>query len=155
MKRVCVKKEIQEKRLKIGKNLIKVGMVADCCKKVAATNGELDHEKHDTLGNTWNVCKIKTITIENENESKEIESLPKSFVTEGKGSNMKLEKPFNLIDSLPSHSIMDSHCHIDFILDLRLPKLNLCSWTRLVQRYPALHHRALKGYIQNFCNPSR
>ena len=155
MKRVRVKKEIQEKRLKIGKNLIKVGMVADCCKKVAATNGELDHEKHDTLGNTWNVCKIKTITIENENESKEIESLPKSFVTEGKGSNMKLEKPFNLIDSLPSHSIMDSHCHIDFILDLRLPKLNLCSWTRLVQRYPALHHRALKGYIQNFCNPSR
>ena len=55
MKRVCVKKEIQEKRLKIGKNLIKVRMVADCCKKVAATNGELDHEKHDTLGNTVEV----------------------------------------------------------------------------------------------------
>ena len=60
-----------------------------------------------------------------------------------------------LIDTLPSYSIMDSHCHIDFILDLRLSKLNLCSWTRLVQRYPALHHRALKGFIQNFCNPSR
>ena len=53
----------------------------------------------------------------------------------------------NSVDRLPKHSLMDSHCHIDFILDRRLPKLNLCTWSRLVQRYPALHHPALKGFI--------
>ena len=61
----------------------------------------------------------------------------------------------NSVDRLPKHSLMDSHCHIDFILDRRLPKLNLCTWSRLVQRYPALHHPALKGFIQNFCDPPK
>ena len=61
----------------------------------------------------------------------------------------------HVVDRLPKHSLMDSHCHIDFILDRRLPKLNLCTWSRLVQRYPALHHPALKGFIQNFCDPPK
>ena len=177
MKRAGGATEITRKKLKIGKNLIKVRMVADCCQKVAARNVKLDHEKEtsaatDTLGNTWNVGKIRIITIENESE--EDETVPEAL------DFMKVtlppvdkpsKQPCNLIDELASHSIMDSHCHIDFILDrrqvvlllyylkcvpiLRLSKLNLCTWTRLVQRYPALHHPALKGFIQNFCDPPK
>ena len=169
MKRAnCQVKEATEKRLNIGKNLIKVKMVADCSKKVAAANvaSPMPYVKEqkknattDPLGNTWHVRKIKIITIENDSECEEDGSVPKSLEIKRTDDLPTFDKqsnqPDNLIDSLPSRSIMDSHCHIDFILDRRLAKLNLCTWTRLVQRYPALHHPALKGFIQNFCDPPR
>ena len=170
MKRAkCQVKEATEKRLKIGKNLIKVGiMVSDCSKKVAETNvaAPMSYVKErkksvttDPLGNTWHVRKIKIITIENESEGEVDGSVPESSEIKSKDDfptfDNQPKQPDNLIDSLPSHSVMDSHCHIDFILDRRLGKLNLYTWTRLVQRYPALHHPALKGFIQNFCDPPR
>ena len=105
--------------------------------------------------------KPRIITVGNENDDKyEAESEPEPEPdNEDDQGNVVL--PFvvresdqsNVIDRLPKHSLMDSHCHIDFILDRRLSKLNLCTWSRLVQRYPALHHPALKGFIQNFCDP--
>jgi len=149
-------REVHEATEKIGKNKIKVRMVADCCKKVAAANVELERGKSattDRLGNTWNVRKIRIITIENESGSEEDESTPE--IEEMVTLPSIAAQSSNLVDALASHSVMDSHCHIDFILDRRLPKLNLCTWTRLVQRYPALHHPALKGFIQNFCDPAK
>ena len=113
-------REVHEATEKIGKNKIKVRMVADCCKKVAAANVELERGKSattDRLGNTWNVRKIRIITIENESGSEEDESTPE--IEEMVTLPSIAAQSSNLVDALASHSVMDSHCHIDFILDRR------------------------------------
>ena len=108
---------VQESTKKIGKNRIKVSrMVADCPKKV-------EREKcvtTDHLGNTWKVRKIRIITVENESGSEQDDS---SSEIEGKVALPKIDsksrQSSNLVNSLSCHSVMDSHCHIDFILDRR------------------------------------
>ena len=100
--------------------------------------------------------KPRIITVGTENDDKyEAESEPEPDNEDDQGDValpfvVKESDQSNVIDRLPKHSLMDSHCHIDFILDRRLSKLNLCTWSRLVQRYPAL-----EGFIQNFCVPPK
>ena len=99
--------------------MIKVSrMVSDCPKKV-------EHKREkcvttDHLGNTWKVRKIRIITVENESGSEQDDS---SSEIEGKVALPRIDsqsrQSSNLVDALSSHSVMDSHCHIDFILDRR------------------------------------
>ena len=58
------------------------------------------------------------------------------------------------VDRLPTRNIFDSHCHIDFILDRRLRYSSLRTYNSLVDRYPAMHHDKLEGFITNYCDPS-
>ena len=59
----------------------------------------------------------------------------------------------DLVDVLRPGSLLDSHCHLDFILRRRVKPLHLHSWPQLLQRYPALHNRALGGFVTNYCEP--
>eukprot|EP00092_Neocalanus_flemingeri_P040197 GFUD01043784.1.p1 GENE.GFUD01043784.1~~GFUD01043784.1.p1 ORF type:complete len:738 (+),score=209.89 GFUD01043784.1:61-2214(+) len=59
-----------------------------------------------------------------------------------------------VIDRLSSRNIFDSHCHIDFILDRKLRKPSLRTYSSLVDKFPAMHHAKLEGFITNYCDPS-
>ena len=57
-------------------------------------------------------------------------------------------------DRLSVRNIFDTHCHVDFIIDRKLRKPELSTYNRLVQKFPAMHHENLEGFITNFCDPS-
>ena len=59
-----------------------------------------------------------------------------------------------MADSLPTKNIFDSHCHIDFILDRKLKNPSIRTYSRLVEKFPAMQHEKLEGFITNYCDPS-
>jgi len=63
--------------------------------------------------------------------------------------NEKLEA-----DLLPVKNIFDTHCHIDFILDKKVRNPGLRTYSTLVERFPAMHHEKLEGFITNYCDPA-